>query len=195
MIKLSIIMPVYNGKDFLIKALDSIPVRDDIEVICIDDCSTDNSLEILKNYTRLNLRIFHNDQNMGIGYTTNVGINNATGEYFTGMDQDDYFITDIFEHCLDNLNLIADIYDFDCLENAGNVRPSSNISALWGKWIRRSFIGDIRFRNERYKTDMYFIWDLRNGKHPREEHLHLIYYRYNYPRVGSVDWQRTHGGE
>ena len=192
MIKLSIIIPIYNGEEFIKRALDSIPVRDDIEVICIDDCSTDSTLEILKNYTRLPLKVFHNVQNMGIGFTTNVGINNATGEYFTGMDIDDYYITEIFEYCLDNLQLGADIYNFCYLENAGNVRPYSNISGLPGKWVRRAFIGDTRFRNERYKTDMYFMVELR--RKPRKEvNLDIIYYRYNYPRIGSIDWQRTHG--
>ena len=133
MIKLSIIIPIYNGEEFIKRALDSIPVRDDIEVICIDDCSTDHTLEILNNYKRLPLKIFHNEQNMGIGYTTNVGINNSTGLYFTGMDIDDYYITEIFENCLDTIQLEADIYNFDYLENNGTIRPFSNISGLPGK--------------------------------------------------------------
>lgn len=131
--KLSIIIPIYNGEQFIGQALDSIPARDDIEVICIDDCSTDRTLEILNNYKRLPLKVFHNEANMGIGYTTNVGINNATGEYITGMDIDDYFITELFENCLDNIILTADIYNFDYLENDGSVRPYTNISGLPGK--------------------------------------------------------------
>lgn len=188
--KLSIIIPIYNGEQFIKRALDSIPVREDLEVICIDDCSTDNSLEILKNYTRLPIKLFHNLENMGIGYSTNVGIENATGDYITGMDIDDWFLTDNFEACLE-MNLTADIYHFCYLENNGDIRVPVNISGLPGKWIKRSFVGQTRFRNERYKTDMYFMNDLR-AKHPQSVVLNKLYYRYNYPRIGSIDWQRTH---
>ena len=124
MIKLSIIVPIYNGAEFIVRALDSIPKRDDIEVLCIDDGSTDDTFQILSSYDRLPIKIFHNQKNMGIGYSSNIGLTNATGEYITGLDIDDYFLTDIFNECLNEIELGAiDIYNFKYLENNGDIRP------------------------------------------------------------------------
>lgn len=186
--KLSIIVPIYNAEEFIERGLDSIPVRDDLEVICIDDCSTDSSPEILKNYTRLPLKILTNDPNMGIGYSTRVGIKAATGEYITGLDIDDYYITEILNRCLDTINLGEyDIYNFSYLENDGRVRRYDNIAGLPGKWIRRSLTNKATFSNRRELADVYFMRDLRRFK-PTELNLDVIYYRYNYPRKGSVSY-------
>ena len=192
MIKLSIIIPIYNGEKFILRALDSIPKRDDIEVICVDDGSTDNTFEILKNYTRIPIKIFHLNKNMGIGYATNTGIEASTGEYITGLDIDDYYITEIFNNCLDNIILEDDIYNFSYLQNSGEVWWAKDIWGLPGKWIKKSFIGNIRWRRDRFATDMYFLQELRRKK-PKEKFLNIIYYRYNYPREGSMDWERVHG--
>ena len=80
---LTIIMPIYNQPILVIRALDSIPVRDDIEVICIDDCSTDNTFEVLQEYVKhssLDITLLRNEHNSGIGFTTNRGIDLAQGK-------------------------------------------------------------------------------------------------------------------
>lgn len=193
MIKLSIIVPIYNGAQFIKQGLDSIPVRDDIEVICIDDCSTDATPEILKNYTRLPLRILTNDPNMGIGYSTAAGMRAARGEYITGLDIDDCYITEEFERCLDTFNLGEyDIYNFSYIENAGNIRPGTNISGLPGKWIKRSFMGNLTFDIGRTLADCRFMKALRR-KHPKEIFLDTVYYKYNYPRKGSISYDIEKG--
>ena len=99
MIKVSIIIPVYNVENYLRKCLDSIinQTLKEIEIICIDDCSTDNSYSILEEYSKIDSRIIiiKNDVNKGSGNTRNVGIEKAKGEYIGFIDSDD-FINDIY---------------------------------------------------------------------------------------------------
>ena len=87
--KLSIYIPCYNDGEFLLRTLNSIPVRDDIEVILVDDGSTDNSLQIMKDFkskTKLKVRIIACDENQGISYANNIGIDSCKGEYFYLID-------------------------------------------------------------------------------------------------------------
>ena len=72
--KLSIIIPTYNRQDKIINALNSIPARDDIEVIIIDDASTDNTVSVIKNYNRLHIKLISLSQNGGHGRARNCGV-------------------------------------------------------------------------------------------------------------------------
>jgi len=97
--KLSIIIPVYNAKPFLIKCLNSIysqKTNFDFEVIAINDCSTDNSLEILKNYaaSEKRLSILEHQVNKGQAIARATGMNIAKGEYITHVDADDWILKD-----------------------------------------------------------------------------------------------------
>ena len=100
-IKISIIVPVYNVEKYLEKCLDSLinQTLKDIEIICIDDCSTDNSLEILKKYALKDnrIKIITLNENHGQGYARNRGIELATGKYIGFVDSDDYVDLDYFE--------------------------------------------------------------------------------------------------
>ena len=94
MVKLSVIIPVYNGDKYIANGLDSLlnQTFKDFEVICINDCSTDNSFKILKEYALKDNRIIiiNNEKNLGAALTRNVGINRAKGEYIYFLDADDY---------------------------------------------------------------------------------------------------------
>lgn len=92
-IKISIIIPVYNVEEYISECLDSIINQSlrEIEIICINDGSTDNSLKIIKDYEKMDSRIkVINQSNKGLGATRNVGIENSNGEYIYFMDSDDY---------------------------------------------------------------------------------------------------------
>jgi len=95
MAKLSVIIPVYNGEKYLKESLDSVinQTFKDIEVICIDDKSTDNSLEILKEYAQKDkrIRIFEQEINKGAGPARNLGLDNAKGDYIMFLDPDDWY--------------------------------------------------------------------------------------------------------
>jgi len=107
-IKVSIIMPVYNVEDYLRQCLDSIinQTLEEIEIICINDGSTDNSLQILEEYAKKDNRIIIiNQKNSGSGVARNIGIKHVKGEYIGFVDSDDYIDITMFEKLYKNAKL------------------------------------------------------------------------------------------
>lgn len=90
---ISVIIPVYNGNGYLPAAIDSIlsQTYHNLEVIAIDDGSTDNSYEILQKYAKIDSRIsiYRNQKNLNIAHTLNWGIKLAKGQFIARMDADD----------------------------------------------------------------------------------------------------------
>ncbi|MDD5021992.1 MAG: glycosyltransferase [Endomicrobiaceae bacterium] len=98
--KISVIIPVYNGEKYLSQCLDSLinQTFKDIEIICIDDGSTDNSIEILEQYAQKDSRIkIINQENSGAAEARNNGLAHAAGDYLSILDCDDFFDSDMFE--------------------------------------------------------------------------------------------------
>lgn len=93
MIKVSVIVPVYNQEQYLSQCLDSICVQTlkTIEIICVNDGSTDGSLSILLEYQKKDSRIcIINQENKGLGAARNVGVLAAHGDYLVFVDSDDF---------------------------------------------------------------------------------------------------------
>lgn len=100
MTKLSIIVPVYNVEKYLQKCLESLikQTLKDIEIICVNDGSMDNSLAILKEFASKDSRIkIIDNQHQGVAKTRNTGFEQTTGEYIGFVDSDDYIDIDFFE--------------------------------------------------------------------------------------------------
>lgn len=132
MAKVSIIVPTYNVEQYLEECLDSIVGQTlrDLEIICVNDGSTDGSLDILKRYTTTDDRIFIIDkQNAGYGCAMNDGLDRATGEYIGIVEPDDYVDLHMYEDLYHiakekDLDIVkADFYRFVCDKN-GEVRRS-----------------------------------------------------------------------
>ena len=99
-IKVSIIIPVYNAEKYLGECLESLinQTLKEIEIICINDGSTDNSLTILKSYQKMDSRIkVINQKNSGPGKSRNTGIKFAKGDFIGFTDSDDWVEKDYFE--------------------------------------------------------------------------------------------------
>src|SRR5699024_6015694 len=95
--KVSVIVPVYNSELYLKDCLDSLvnQTLKDLEIIIVDDASTDKSLKIIMEYKNKYpniIKVFQNEQNKGQGASRNVGLSLATGEYIGFLDSDDYVI-------------------------------------------------------------------------------------------------------
>ena len=114
--RVSVIIPVYNTEKFIEKCLDSVcnQTLSDIEIICINDASTDNSLEILKHYASQDnrIQIINFEENKGAALARNTGIDAATGEYIGFVDSDDFVDLDFYEK----------LYDKAAVENADAVK-------------------------------------------------------------------------
>ena len=96
----SVIIPVYNVEHYLRQCLDSVGAQtlSDIEIICVNDSSTDGSLDILEDYAKKDLRIQVVTQpNGGAGAARNKGLSMAKGKYLSFLDSDDFFEPDMLE--------------------------------------------------------------------------------------------------
>lgn len=119
--KVSVILPIYNVSQYLRECLDSVVSQTlkDLEIICIDDGSTDNSLEIIREYAKRDSRIVViTGSNGGYGKAMNRGLDRASGEYIGIVEPDDYIVPEMFQELYDiasanSLDMVkADFYRF-----------------------------------------------------------------------------------
>lgn len=115
-IKVSVIMPVYNASKYLRQCIDSVlnQTLKEIEVICVDDSSTDDSLEILREYEKKDSRVIALTQpNSTAGAARNNGMSIARGEYYSILDSDDFFEPTMLEAAYNKAEKVkADIVCF-----------------------------------------------------------------------------------
>ena len=127
MVEISIIMPVYNSQDHLKDTLDYIlnQTFDDFELICVNDGSGDDSLEILNDYSFKDSRIkVFSQENKGQGSARNKGLEHCTGKYVYFMDADDCIIPEFLELVHDNIkNNSSEIVMF----KTGNIESGNKI--------------------------------------------------------------------
>lgn len=133
---LSIIVPVYNVKDYLIKCLDSINMQtiEDYEVIIVDDGSTDGCEQIVENYcnNKQKFRVYHK-KNGGLMSAWMFGVSKANGQYLGFVDSDDYISKDMFESlCAPAIEYNVDIVMCDRYDVIGDSvqAPTYNVDSL-----------------------------------------------------------------
>ena len=117
--KISIIIPIYNSEFNLKKCLDSVinQTYKNIEIILIDDASTDNSYQICLEYKNKDSRIIllHNNINQGVSISRNIALKHVSGKYITFIDSDDYVSLDYVETMynlikIDNYDIAVIVY-------------------------------------------------------------------------------------
>jgi glycosyltransferase involved in cell wall biosynthesis len=136
---LTVLMPVYNAERFLAEAIESIlgQTFTGFEFLIIDDCSTDNSVNIIKSYTDPRIRFHQNEKNIGISLTLNYGIELAETELIARMDSDDISYCDRLQKQLD---FIAE-------------HPDGALYSCWTRVINQQ--GEF-IRQEEYKSEFYY---------------------------------------
>ena len=198
--KVSVIIPVYNQEELIVRCLDSIPKRDDIEIIVINDGSTDKTLNSLfayrKKYPKLNIISYK--KNHGVSYARNKGIEKAEGKYLIFIDSDDYIYTDVFNDIVDNELQFVDIVFYNMIDNNGveykvdKHRTMNRVGTF--KFVSKKFIGDTRYKhNVQYGEDSIFHEALMM-KCPTFVCTGKLMYHYNYPREGSLTDLFQRGG-
>ena len=179
MIKISIIIPVYNASLYIKRCLDSIINQNykNLEIICINDGSKDNSLKILNEYAAKDNRIVTiNQENHRVSYSRNLGIDRATGDYILFLDSDDWLENNTFEILNQNTSPDIDILFFgnnniknDCVYSQNiykfatteyyfnnNIKESFSklkTRTVWGKLYKLQRIQDL---NIKFPRDMYY---------------------------------------
>ena len=157
MIKISIIIPVYNNEPYLKICIDSILSQSltDFEILTIDDASTDRSLKILNRYASSDnrIRVFARNTNKGAPAARNYGIKKAVGKFIMFADADD-------ELCNDSLSMLYDTamrFESDCVKG-GILYRYKKLQYTW-KNRKRSYPATI-IVNARFK-DFRPIWHLK----------------------------------
>ena len=129
MVKISIVVPIYNAEEFLEKCVESLinQTCDDIEILLINDGSTDRSLEICEKFSQQDKRIkIFNQSNQGVSQSRNTGLQNAKSELITFVDADDWIEDTFCEMAQENyLRLAYDILSVDAFIIHGNNRKKN----------------------------------------------------------------------
>lgn len=118
-IKVTVVMPIYNSYDYLKPALDSVITQtlEELEIICVDDGSTDRSLDIIKEFQKMDPRVrIITENNAGPSIARNKGMSRARGEYVIFLDSDDFCEPTMLEKMYnaavkDDLDIVIAKYD------------------------------------------------------------------------------------
>lgn len=200
-IKVSVCIPVWNQEKLVIRALDSIPRRDDLEVIAYNDGSTDKTLAVLNDYRdkhpNIRMSVYSDRQNRGLAYAKNQLMEHAQGEYIYFLDSDDWLETEKFSEVIDSIDG-ADIYCFDAVTNSGQrlCVTKETMNKYCGqplRLIRREFLNGIKFDNNIWIAEDAPFNELMMAKNPRMVFTEKLVYHYNYPRKGSLCDLRERG--
>lgn len=154
--KLSIIIPNYNKEKYIGKLLSQLKeqLNDEVEVIVIDDCSTDNSWNIIKEYSDVFTTI-RNETNKYVAYSRNVGLDKSKGKYITFIDSDDevkpYFVNNILESIKSNKDGYFFDYEINNVVDGTEVEKGYN-TMVWSKVYKKSVLtkNNIRFDEDYY---------------------------------------------
>lgn len=195
---LTVIIPVYNQEKMVLEAIKSVPERNDIEILVIDDGSTDNTLEVLRQYqmtSSRNMVVLYNEENKGVGFTVNKGYDYASGEYVVLLGSDDQLLPD-FNKVVEELDG-TDIVYFDLITNDKTILHLDEYSK-WGlcgsvKCIKKEFIGETRCPEVRAGEDWFFFRELMKKEPRTEKYTGIVGKHYNYPRPGSLHDKHKRG--
>lgn len=170
--KVSVIVPVYNAVSHLDVCISSIinQTYNNLEIILVDDGSTDNTLEKLNEYKEKYPQIkVYTKKNKGVAHTRNYGLSKATGYYIMFMDNDDY----IDNNYVEKMVSFDDNSDYDII-NSGYVRETYDGKiifkrqlrdddvalyiqlACWGKLYKHEYIKNYKFLESKIADDIYF---------------------------------------
>jgi len=179
--KVSVIIPVYNTKEYLAQCLDSVinQTLEDIEIICIDDASADDSLKILNEYSAKDrrIRVLHNEISKSALGARKKGVMEATGEYIMFLDSDDYYSPDACEIVYGEIRKTkAEILCFESkVVNCANVSEDridnvqEYIRPYEGELIKED-IFDLCFADKKYSHNLWNkIYDAKLCKEAFEE--------------------------
>ena len=207
LMKVSVIVPVYNTEKYLEKCLDSLvnQTLKDIEIIVINDGSPDNSQKIIDKYKKeyKNIKAYKKE-NGGISDTRNYGIEKATGDYIAFIDSDDYVSLDMYEKMYNKAvsgNFDIVVCDLNYVyENSDEIKRVSskiehdttdikkvminNYPAVWNKIFKRKLIKDIKFKKGVWFEDVEFLYKV----YPYTKSIGVVKEAYNQylQRKGSI---------
>ncbi len=184
--KISVIIPVYNAAKTLSKTIESLTNQTykNLEIILINDGSTDDSLKICQEYAQKDIRIIVvNQKNSGVSAARNYGITISTGYFISFVDSDDILESNYFMELYNSFKLTdADmvISNVKCITNNGSFYPYNDINtkkeysrkeflklllnfkignAVWGKLFKKECVKNLKFEDFNINEDFIFFWN------------------------------------
>jgi glycosyltransferase involved in cell wall biosynthesis len=159
--KISVYIANYNYGRYLSRAIDSVvrQTEQDFELIVIDDCSTDDSLEVMLNYAHhQKIKLSRNDTNLRVAATSNKALSLAKGKYIVRLDADDEFVPETLEKMakfLDNYDDYAIVYPnyFYEIKDRSIVKRGSEQHLPAGAMIRKKCWNEIKYNENRKCLD------------------------------------------
>lgn len=205
--KITVIITVYNVENYLERCLKSILYNTytNLEIICVNDGSTDNSKKILEDYSKRDKRVVViNKKNAGVSSARNAGIKIATDEYIAFVDSDDWIHEKYFEYLIrgiDTADLVIcnyirsyrsgsvetdDAYRVQSISPIDVLKNKELKSYVWGKLFRHQLVDEIRFsESEKLEDSLYNMDVLLNNKNLKINHVDVPLYYY-FVRAGSL---------
>ncbi len=201
-IKVSIVVPVYNVEQFLPDCLDSLTNQTlkDIEIICVNDGSPDNSLKILEEYAQNDDRVkIITQENQGVSAARNAGLKTAVGEYIGFVDPDDWIDLDFYSKLYDAIQESnADISVATIMRKQGNLEKyrvyyekeevfaalNDKIIAcnlpkccyVWNKLYKRELVQNRMFERNVYFEDMLWLPEVLKSSEKLVTVPDVVYY-------------------
>lgn len=179
-IKISVIIPVFNVEKYLARALDSIILQtyENLEIICVNDGSTDSSLQILQEYAERDKRILIiNQANKGCGAARNTGMSVMSGDYFTFIDSDDWVQLGAYEKFINILKKEERTIDIFLFNGFLYIQDENLKTALSFKAFNVADWGD--FKQSHFKT-------IREHKSPFNSAVAV------WNKLYRTEWYRQH---
>lgn len=209
--KVSVIVPVYNVEDYLGRCLDSLidQTFGDYEIICINDCSPDNSADVLCNYQSEYpnlIKVYHNKENMGLGKTREKALTLAKGDYILFIDSDDYVKSDYISSYIkaieeNDYDIIIGGYIRDASGKKTTHLPSNSVWSTvtypmaCAKLFKKSFItsNNLEFTQVACGEDIYFSLSAYYcGAQTKVIDYAGYYYYFNRDSItGSMDYRKN----
>lgn len=189
MVKVSVIITNYNYDKFLSRSINSVINQSldnsEFEIIVIDDASTDNSIEIIKQYSKFsNFTSIINQKNIGVAASSNKAIRKAKGKYFVRLDADDYVSKDFLRimvlYLESNPKILGLACDYILVQNNNKVRIVSceNFPISCGiMYNRKQFLKNGAY-NKNFKHREEEELRIRFGKKYKLDYLKIPLYRY-----------------
>lgn len=219
-ILISVIIPVYNVEEYIDKCIESVvkQTHNNIEIIIVDDCSTDNSGVIIDKWAEKDPRIIsiHNNKNIGVNNTRNIALDIAKGDYISFVDSDDWVEPSLCEialmtavrHKADivcfgyfHVNTNGEKYSSMTTKNPKSITSEEGIRELiarqdviysipWNKLYHKNTIKNVRFPKQKIFEDQGFTYLTFHNAEKIYVDNHILYNYLQRKNSLSADWDR-----
>jgi len=192
-INISVIIPMYNAEKYIKKSIDSITNQNshnfELEILVVDDYSTDSSCEIVKSLSDSRIKLIELEKNAGTANARNAGLKVARGEWIQFLDSDDTICNDLYQKFESTINKDFNCYIFSIIQEDYENKLLRKISGIkdkrafgyfyvvWNKFIKKEICTN--FKTEFRFEDVVFIFDMLDNNELRIGYIRDVHYLYN----------------